>query len=125
MAKKEVNEKIKPIILRDTESGVEYTLEFNRESIRFAESRGFKVEDVADYPMSKIPELWFYAFRMHHKNVSREKTDKMIFDKDTGFGGINDIPDGVVERLFQLYAEPFEATKTEDERKNSKLSVEL
>lgn len=125
MAKKAVNEKIKPIILRDTESGTEYTLEFNRESVRYAESRGFKVEDVADYPMSKIPELWFYAFRMHHRNVSREKTDKMIFDPDTGFGGINDLPDGLIERLFQLYAEPFEATKTEDERKNSKLTVEL
>ena len=122
MAKKEVNERIKPIILRDTESGTEYTLEFNRESVRYAESRGFKVEDVANYPMSKIPELWFYAFRMHHRNVSREKTDKMIFED---FGGINDLPDGLIERLFQLYNEPFEATKTEDERKNSKLTVEL
>ena len=125
MAKKEVNEKIKPIILHDTDNGAEYTLEFNRETIRFAESRGFKIEDVADYPMSKIPELWFYAFRMHHKNVSREKTDKFIFDPEVGFGGINDIPEGVVERLFQLYNEPFEATKTEEERKNSKLTVEL
>ena len=122
MAKKEVNERVKPIILRDTESGTEYTLEFNRESVRYAESRGFKVEDVANYPMSKIPELWFYAFRMHHRNVSREKTDKMIFED---FGGINDLPDGLIERLFQLYNEPFEATKTEDERKNSKLTVEL
>lgn len=122
MAKKEVNERVKPIIIRDTESGTEYTLEFNRDSIKFAESRGFRAEDVADFPMSKIPELFFYAFRMHHKNVSREKTDKMIFED---WGGINDLPDGLIERLFQLYNEPFEATKTEDERKNSKLTVEL
>ena len=122
MATKEVNEVVKPIILHDEENGLEYTLEFNRESVRYAESRGFKVEDVANYPMSKIPELWFYAFRMHHRNVSREKTDKMIFED---FGGINDLPDGLIERLFQLYNEPFEATKTEDERKNSKLTVEL
>lgn len=125
MAKKEVNERVKPIILTDTESGTEYTLEFNRESIKFAESRGFKIDEVGDYPMSKVPELFFYAFRMHHKNVSREKTDKMIFDPDYGFGGLSDLPEGLVERLFQLYNQPFEATKTESERKNSKLTVVL
>lgn len=122
MAKKEVNERIKPIILRDTESGTEYTLEFNRESVKFAESRGFKIDDVSDYPMTKIPEFFYYAFRAHHKNVSREKTDKMIFEE---WGGIGSLPEGLVERLFQLYTEPFEATKTEEERKNSKLTVEL
>ena len=122
MAKKEVNEKVKPIILHDSETGTDYTLEFNRESVKFAESRGFKIEDVGDYPMTKIPEMFFYAFRAHHKNVSREKTDRFIFED---WGGISDIPDGVIERLFQLYNEPFEATKTEPERKNSKLTVEL
>jgi len=125
MAKKETNEKVKPIILHDTEAGVDYTLEFNRETINFAEQRGFKIEDLGNYPMTKIPELWFYAFRMHHKSVSREKTDKFIFDPEIGFGGISDIPDGVLERLVLLYNQPFEATKTEEERKNSRLTVEL
>jgi len=122
MAKREVNERIRPIILRDADTGTEYTLEFNRESIRFAESRGFKIDEVTDFPMTKVPELFYYSFRAHHKNVSREKTDRMIFED---WGGIGSLPDGLVERLFQLYTEPFEATKTEEERKNSKLTVEL
>lgn len=122
MAKKEVNERVKPIIIHDSETGTDYTLEFNRESIKFAESRGFKIDDVGDFPMTKIPELFFYAFRMHHRNVSREKTDRFIFED---WGGISDIPEGVIERLFLLYNEPFEATKMESERKNSKLTVEL
>lgn len=122
MAKKEVNERVKPIILRDTESGTEYTLEFNRESVRFAESRGFKIEDVTEFPMLKIPELFYYSFRAHHKNISREKTDRMI---DEDWGGIGNLPEGLLERLGQLYSVPFEATKTEEERKNSKLTVEL
>ena len=77
MAKAEVNEQVKPIIIHDGENQIDYTLEFNRETIRFAEARGFDIDDVGKYPMSKLPELFYYAFRMHHKNVSREKTDRI------------------------------------------------
>ena len=122
MAKKEVNEKVKPIILRDADSGSEYTLEFNRESIRFAEMRGFDISDVDKFPMTKIPDLFYYSFRMHHKNVSREKTDRMIFED---WGGIGSLPEGLLERLILLYAEPFNATTTGEKPKNSKLTVEL
>lgn len=122
MAKKEVNERVKPIILRDTESGTEYTLEFNRESIRFAEARGFDLNDLDKFPMSRIPDLFYYSFRMHHKNISREKTDKIIFDE---WGGIGSLPDGLMERLVMLYAEPFNGTNVGEKAKNSKITVEL
>lgn len=122
MAKKEVNEKVKPIILHDTEAGVDYTLEFNRESVRFAEMRGFDLNDIDKFPMTRIPDLFYYSFRMHHKNVSREKTDKIIFDE---FGGIGNLPDGLMERLIMLYAEPFNGTNVGDKPKNSKITVEL
>lgn len=109
---------MKPIVLKSKDT--EYTLEFNRESIKFAEMRGFKIEEVAEYPMTKIPELFFYAFRMHHKNVAREKTDKILFEE---MGGV---PEGLIERLAELYTEPFEAlTVKDEERKNSKWSVEM
>lgn len=121
MAKKEVNEKVKPIILKDEESGVEYTLEYTRESVRFAEARGFAIDDIDRFPMTKIPELFYYAFRAHHRNISREKTDKMIFED---FGGVGNLPDGLLERLVMLYAEPFNSMKTGEE-KNSKLTVIL
>jgi hypothetical protein len=121
MAKAETNEQVKPIILHDTEAGIDYTLEFNRETIRFAESRGFDMEDVGKYPMTKLPELFYYAFRMHHKNVSREKTDRILFDD---LGGM---PSGMAERLGALYAAPFEALANNDgsNAKNSKMTVEL
>lgn len=109
---------MKPIVLKSKDT--EYTLEFNRESIKFAEMRGFKIEEVAEYPMTKIPELFFYAFRMHHKNVARDKTDKILFEE---MGGV---PEGLIERLAELYTEPFEAlTVKDEERKNSKWSVEM
>ena len=94
---------VKPIIVTDEETGLKYTLEFNRESVRFAESRGFVVEEVAKYPLTRLYELWFYAFRMHHKNVSRQKTDAML----DALGGINDAPPALFERLGALYTEGF------------------
>jgi len=121
MANKEINEQVKPIIIHDTENAIDYTLEFNRESIRFAEARGFDIDDVSKYPMSKLPELFYYAFRMHHKNVSREKTDRILFDE---LGGM---PNGMAERLGALYAAPFEALTNADgsKTKNAKMTVEF
>ena len=113
---------VKPIIIKGTSDGNEYTLEFNRESVKFAESKGFIIEDVARFPMTKVPELFFYAFRMHHKNVARDKTDKILFEE---LGGI---PNGMIERLGELYAQPFEALKVLDEgeeRKNPTVTVEM
>ena len=120
MANREINEQVKPIILHDEENSIDYTLEFNRETIRFAEARGFDINDVARYPMTKLPELFFYAFRMHHKNVSREKTDRILFDD---LGGM---PDGMAERLGALYSVPFEALASGEEKaKNSRMTVEF
>lgn len=120
MANKEFNEQVKPIILHDNENAMDYTLEFNRETIRFAEARGFNIEDVGKYPMTKLPELFYYAFRMHHKSVSREKTDRILFDD---LGGM---PDGMAERLGALYAVPFEALANNEEKaKNSRMTVEF
>lgn len=113
--------KIKPITITDNDTNTEYTLEFNRESIKFAESKGFVFEDVAHYPMSKIPEFFYYAFRMHHKNIARNQTDA-ILDK------MNGIPEGLLERLTELYAVPFESLailEEGEERKNSPIAIDL
>ncbi len=113
-----MRKEIKPITLR-TEDGKEYTLEFNRESIRFAESRGFNINDMWAFPMTKIPEIFFYAFRMHHRNLSREKTDKILED----MGGLSG---DILERLGELYNVPFETLlPDDDEPKNSKVTVEM
>lgn len=122
MSKKEVNEKIKPLVLTDNDTGDKYTLEFSRESVKFAEARGFDLGDVSKYPMTKIPELFFYAFRMHHKNIARERTDRMLFED---LGGL---PSAALERLVMLYTAPFEAltdASENGEEKNSRMTVEM
>lgn len=113
-------EKVKPIILTDVATGEKYTLDFNRDTVRFAEARGFAIMDVEKFPMT-IYDLFFYAFRMHHRNVPREKTDKLI---DDGFGGIAGLPGAMVERLVELYAQTFGTTLVEDEE-NPRVVVEL
>ena len=113
-------EKVKPIILTDTATGDKYTLEFNREAVRFAESRGFVIGDVDKFPMT-LYDLFYYAFRMHHRNVPRERTDKII---DDGFGGIAGIPSSMLERLGELYADTF-GTLYDEEQENPRMVVEL
>lgn len=112
-------EKVKPVILTDSLTGEEYTLDFNRDAVRFAESRGFAITDIERYPMTMY-DLFFYAFRMHHRSVSREKTDKLI---DEGFGGIAGIPSALIERLVELYAQTFGTAVEESE--NPRIVVEL
>ena len=111
---------IKPIVLTDVGTGEKYTLDFNRDSVRFAESRGFAIMDVEKFPMT-LYDLFFYAFRMHHRNVPREKTDRLI---DDGFGGIANIPPAMVERLVELYAQTF-GTAVEEDEENPRIVVDM
>lgn len=100
---------VKPIKIIDTNTGEEFTLEFDKESVRFAESRGFDIEEVSKYPISKTEELFWYAFRKHHKRVDLLKARKLL-------EGIGTLPEGFLERLLSLYAKPYEAfTESEEE----------
>ena len=122
MANRAENEEVRPLILHDEESGKDYTLEFNRDSIKFAEAHGFVIEDVDRFPMTKTYELFYYAFRMHHKNISREKTDSII---DDDWGGVANIPDGVMERIGMLYAVPFGTLQEEGNKNPPKVTVQF
>ena len=115
ISKKDVDE-VKPIKIKDTLDGREYTLEFDAKSVKFADARGFALEDVDRYPMSKMYELFWYSFRMHHPSVSLEKAERI-------FNGIGKLPEGFMQRLSALYMKPFEAF-TEDSE-NPTTIVEL
>lgn len=112
--------KISPIVLTNNENGDKFTLEFNRESIRYAESKGFNTNAIENAPMTAIPDLFYYAFRMHHRNVSRMQTDKILFED---LGGLSD---AMIERLGELYTKPFDdLLQGEENAKKSKMSVQL
>ena len=113
-------ERVDSIHITDNLSGEVYELDFNREAVVFAENRGFQLSDVTEFPVSKLPELFFYAFRMHHMNVSKEKTDKILFDD---LGGM---PEGMAERLGALYTAPYDALiNKENKPKNPNVTVKF
>ncbi len=116
ITKTDVDE-VRPIKIKDSVDGREYTLEFDKKSVRFADARGFALEDVDRYPMSKMYELFWYAFRMHHPSVSLEKAER-IFD------GIGQLPDGFIQRLAALYTKPFMGF-TEGDEENPTTIVEM
>lgn len=121
-ANTEVEKILKPIQIKSKDNASEfYLLEFNRESIKFAEARGFKVQALEDgVSFSAIEDIFFYSFRMHQPNMSKAQTDKILYED---LGGM---PEGVLERLVGLYLAPFETlVQNEDKGKNARLTVEL
>lgn len=121
MEEHNIEERIQPIRITDNETGNVYELDFNRESIRFAEARGFDPDEISKYPVTRIPELWYYAFRMHHKNLAREKTDAML----EKLGGLSP---AMIERLGMLYNQAglvHTLSTNEDIAKNERVTVEM
>lgn len=112
--------KVAPITVTDPDSGDKYVLEFSRDSVRYAEQRGFKIGELTDFPQTNIPALFHFAFRKNHKFVTKEKTDKMLEE----LGGLTPAEIG---RLAELYNQPNEALINQEEggRKNSRLMLEL
>lgn len=101
-------------------NGMVYTLEFSRSTVVLAERAGFVSDQIAEQPMTMLPLLFYAAFKKNHPKITREETDKILFDEMGGLSGTE------VAKLAQLYAEP---TKTlvrsddEGERKNVKISL--
>ena len=115
-------ERVNSIKITDPQGEKSYELDFNRDSVRFAEGRGFKMEDVFDYPETKFPELFYYAFRYHHRNLSKQQTDKI-------YEGLNGFSREFLERLVTLYNQAMLSNNvvdsTEEMGKNNGWTVEL
>lgn len=119
-------DRVVPIQLTDNKGiirqpGDVYELDFSRESIIFAEARGFKLENVAEFPVTNISSLFYYSFRKNHKSVSREKTDKFM----EAWGGLSE---SVLKRLVELYNQAAMSNNIqtdEDAEKNETATVEM
>ena len=94
-------DKLKPMVITDPEAGKEYTLEFSRKSVAKAEQAGLDVNQLESKSMTMIPLLFWGAFLMHHPHMTREQTDKILFE---GLGGMSA---DEMTYLGKLYAEPF------------------
>ena len=117
-----IDERIDPIRITDNDTGVTYELDFSRESVKFMESQGYKIEETFDYPNLNIPKLFYYAFRKNHRNMPLDKAQALL-DK---MGGLTD---KIALRLVDLYRQATVANNViqdeEDLEKNSRVTVEL
>ena len=106
-------EKLKPMVITDPDNGREYTLEFSRRSVAKTEMAGLDVNKLESASMTMIPIMFWGAFLMHHPQITRDQTDKILFD---GLGGLNSEE---MAYLGKLYAEPFQTLiATEEEGAN-------
>ena len=104
---------LNPMVITDPDSGHEYTLEYSRKSVAKAEAAGLDVTRLDSASMTMIPLLFWGAFLMHHPHMTREQTDKILFD---GLGGLNE---DEMAYLGKLYAAPFQTLiASEDEGAN-------
>lgn len=84
--------------------GNEYTLEFNRKTVRRMEEGGFVVD--TNKPATMITELFKGAFQMHHRRIAPELVEE-IWDAQKK-------KDDLLSVLVQMYAEPIAALMDED-----------
>ena len=116
-----LEDRVKPVFITDNETKERYELDFSRESVKFAEARGFEIDSVATFPATKIPELFFYAFRKNHRKMARANTDALM-------ESMNGLSGALLERLIQLYQQAglSHVIQTDEEaEKNSAVTVEL
>ena len=89
-----------------TYDGKDYTLEFDRASVRQMERTGFRVGDIYDKPATAIPDLFAGAFNKNHPTVKREKRDK-IYEALTG-------KQTLLDMLIDMYNETLESLIDEE-----------
>lgn len=105
-------ERVSPMIITDPEAGREYTLEFSRKTVSKTEQAGLDINQLESKGMTMIPILFWGAFIMHHPYMTREQTDKILFD---GLGGLNA---DEMTHLGKLYAEPFQTLVANEDAEN-------
>ena len=84
--------------------GDEYTLEFNRKTVRRMEESGFKVD--TDKPATMITELFRGAFLMHHRRIDANLVEEIWNAQKK--------KDDLLSALVQMYAEPIASLMDED-----------
>lgn len=118
-----INDKVNPIKITDKETNHVYILDFDRESIKFAESQGFDWHLMRSQTITMTELLWYCAFRRYDKKISREKAVSMLY----ALGGMRE---AWMDRLTDLWLQGMESlvadeSVSEDDAKNAKMTVTL
>ena len=114
------SERVNPMVITDPDTGREYTLEYSRKTVSKIEQAGLNINELDSKSMTMIPLLFWGAFFMHHPGMTREQSDKILFE---GLGGLNEKE---MKRLGELYAAPFQTlVSSEDAENPRKMAVKF
>ena len=108
-----------PILIKDKDGSIKYTLEFTRRAVVFAERNGFILEDIPRKPVTGLSDLFYYAFQAHHKGIRRDVTDEILEE----LGGLR--AEGLLSRLVDLYNAACMPEQDEGGEKNAGLALVL
>ena len=97
-----------------TYEGVDYTLEYNRMSVKMLENNGFVFEEFAKKPMSNIEMAFAGAFIKNHRKVSQNTIDE-IYARCPN-------KDALLEALTKMISECYESLM--DEPQNNEGNIE-
>jgi hypothetical protein len=99
-----VKERPQPVVIYDEKGQPEYELDFNRESIDYAEKRGFDINEVLKYPATGLKTLFWLAFRMKQRGINKVTTDaiydELAADKTALIGRLHDLYGAALESLM-------------------------
>lgn len=99
-----------------TYQGVNYTLEYNRMSVKALENNGFSLEEFSKKPMSNIEMAFAGAFIANHRKISQSTIDdiyKQCKNKDS-----------LIEVLTKMITECYESLMDEPEENEGNVSWE-
>lgn len=121
------NTRVEPIRFSYKDNDSQYTLEFSRATVKFAERNGFPLTPfnadtiIQEKPFTILEDLFYYSFQMHHRGINKATTDKILYED---FGGMSE---EVIARLTALYIQAYVSLINVDEgkAKNPNLIVEL
>jgi len=105
----EKSTRLSPMIVSVPEDGREYTLEFNRKTVKKSEQSGLDINELGSKSMTMVSLLFWGAFLMHHPHMTQEQTDKILFEQ------LNGLTADEMEYLGKLYAEPFQTLVASEE----------
>ena len=103
------SKRVNPMVITDPDTGREYTLEYSRKTVVKAEQAGLDINALESKSMTMIPILFWGAFLMHHPGMTREQSDKILFD------GLKGLREEEMARLGELYAAPFKTLVASEE----------
>ena len=113
-------ERLNPMVITDPDEGREYTLEFSRKTVAKTEQAGLDINRLESASMTMIPLLFWGAFLMHHPHMTRDQTDKILFE---GLGGLSE---DEMAHLGKLFAAPFQTLiASEDEENPRKMAIKF